>query len=434
MIMMRSTGTTRMGKPPPPVPPRPSKSVVAEALAKTRKPQIDGNNKLVTRTAPQPPLPLSPPSTVVNSSAISNGTINEIIKSKSSINVNGKLKKPVVYERSISDDIKCNNNTRPIVYQSANLKRKDSDNRKIMEVKQNENNIKDEENQQHVDEITVEDDLIEKNNKNLNITSNGKENCCNNKNGKNWDNMLNDRNHVNTLIDEMFASVLNVPGIVEDAEKDQQVIDTIKQQQDNVASSVAVAEKIVNTNAEITSSIDKTKITINNNAVMESNKQITTNDNKSHNNLSDEKLATVIIIKDGGCEPSSTTLQANSTNIIDSNNTTTVNNIETTNKSNSSTVERKKVKFDDQMNHELLIAELQSMKKDQEKILKRQRKPSMNIYDNSDNNSDVSNIQCSDWVEINGDKEINLSTCHITIEGLGNKNNNTTINAIDCKR
>lgn len=37
-----------------------------------------------------------------------------------------------------------------------------------------------------------------------------KNGSCNSLDKKNWDQMLNDRNHVNTLIDEMFASVLEV--------------------------------------------------------------------------------------------------------------------------------------------------------------------------------------------------------------------------------
>lgn len=44
-----SSGQRIGGKPPPPVPPRPSKSIVAEALAKSRQ------FKSPTRQAPQPP-------------------------------------------------------------------------------------------------------------------------------------------------------------------------------------------------------------------------------------------------------------------------------------------------------------------------------------------------------------------------------------------
>ncbi|VEN48677.1 unnamed protein product, partial [Callosobruchus maculatus] len=52
------------------------------------------------------------------------------------------------------------------------------------------------------------------------------------------------------------------------------------------------------------------------------------------------------------------------------------------------------VKFKDQLNHELLINELQCMKKDQEKILKRQRYPSVDIYEQCcvvHNNDSVTN-------------------------------------------
>lgn len=49
-MMIRPNNGQRMGgKPPPPVPPRPSKSIVAKALAKSRQ------FKSPTRQAPPPP-------------------------------------------------------------------------------------------------------------------------------------------------------------------------------------------------------------------------------------------------------------------------------------------------------------------------------------------------------------------------------------------
>lgn len=121
MIMINSNSAQKVGKPPPPVPPRPSKSVVAEALAKSRH-----HNKVIsikeaektkspTRQAPPPPTPRS-----------------EIAKSKSTYSVNVTLKKPVVYERSISEDVK--NTSRPVIYQSSNVKCNNNNNNNGVQV------------------------------------------------------------------------------------------------------------------------------------------------------------------------------------------------------------------------------------------------------------------------------------------------------------
>lgn len=109
MIMINSSSAQKVGKPPPPVPPRPSKSVVAEALAKSRH-----HNKVISikeaektkspsRQAPPPPA-----------------ARNELAKSKSTYSINIPLKKPLVYERSISEEVK--NTSRPVIYQSSNVK------------------------------------------------------------------------------------------------------------------------------------------------------------------------------------------------------------------------------------------------------------------------------------------------------------------------
>ncbi|KAF7272251.1 hypothetical protein GWI33_014939 [Rhynchophorus ferrugineus] len=122
---MRSNGTAqgRAFKPPPPVPPRPSKTLVQEALAKTRNGNetapsdpIMGQNKTKSpmRQAPPPPA--------------GRGHLAEISKSFSSGQVNVALKKqapqptpPVhYYERSISVD---KVSSRPVVYQSDNAKK-----------------------------------------------------------------------------------------------------------------------------------------------------------------------------------------------------------------------------------------------------------------------------------------------------------------------
>ncbi|GJQ82882.1 hypothetical protein Trydic_g2620 [Trypoxylus dichotomus] len=100
-------------------------------------------------------------------------------------------------------------------------------------------------------------------------------------------------------------------------------------------------------------------------------------------------------------------------------------------RSNSSTVERKKqVKFDDKMNHELLIDELQSMQLEQERILKRQRKPSKDIYENDIAINPLSKEQPkilhSDWIEVNDGEEVRLSSCQITIDERGEAKDQTS--------
>lgn len=292
MIMMRSTPATKMGKPPPPVPPRPSKTLVAEALAKTRK---DLQKATPIRTAPSPPS-------------------NEINRSKSTVSVNVNLQKPIQYERSISDEIKCSSRT--VIFQSPKI---ESENKKRVETKKTDSfRLVKEKKAESVDDLPVNKD---------------KENSQQEEkdDSKQWDQILNDRNHVNTLIDEMFASVLEVS----------------------------------------TSDEDINKITVTN---IESNSP------------------TVVVIDDK-------------------------------NESNSmSPTDKKKVQFDDRMNHELLISELESMRIEDEKISKRQRLPSKEIFENSD--SDVSNkIQHSDWVEVSEGQEVRLTSCQITIEDLKNEDN-----------
>lgn len=239
-------------KPPPPVPPRPSKTVIAEALAKTKKIAAES---APLRVAPPPPPPVAVQRTN------SHTAVNVVVQHKPQL------------ERSISEEVKTS--TRTVVFQSSDMKcsskvhvKNEDDNKKISE------------------------------------------------------DVLNDKNHVNTLIDEMFASVLEIP--------DEPITETVN--------------------------------------------------------------STVLVV-----QPS-----------------------EDGNKSNSSTEERKRVKFDDKKNHELLISELESMKKEQQRIMKRQRKPSQEIYEESPE------IQHSDWVEVNDGEEVRLSSCQITIDTSKKKNTDAT--------
>lgn len=242
-------------KPPPPVPPRPSKTVIAEALAKTKKIAADS---IPLRTAPPPP----PPPVVVQKTN-SHSAVNVVVQQKPQL------------DRSISEEVKTS--TRTVVFQSSDMKCSS----KVHVRNDNEDTKK----------VNSED-------------------------------VLNDRNHVNTLIDEMFASVLEIP--------DEPITETVN--------------------------------------------------------------STVLVV-----EPP-----------------------EDSSKSNSSTEERKRVKFDDKKNHELLISELESMKKEQQRILKRQRKPSQEIYEESPE------IQHSDWVEVNDGEEVRLSSCQITIDTSKKKTTDAT--------
>lgn len=265
--MMRSTPNTKMAKPPPPVPPRPSKTIIAEALAKTKKSPPES---APVRVAPPPPV------------------AGNVTKSSSSADIAVKRQS---YERSVSEEVKTSSRT--IVFQSSNLK--------SSKIHVNLSNEKGEKNDSTPSpEGTMNDSgTID----------------------RNWNEVLNDRNHVNTLIDEMFASVLEIPD-------EQPSVEAINKRDSTIL--------LVNHDDESKS-------------VSES--------------------------------------------------------------SQSSTSERKKVvKFDDKKNHELLISELQDMKKEQERILKRQRKPSQEIYEESPG------IHHSDWVEVNDGEEIRLSSCQITIE------------------
>lgn len=121
-------------KPPPPVPPRPSKTVIAEALAKTKK--------IVSENAPLRVAPPPPP----------------VQRTSSSVNV--VLQQKPQLDRSISEEVKPS--TRTVVFQSSDMKCSSK-----VHVKNEDDNKK--------------------------------------------TNSEDDRNHVNTLIDEMFASVLEIP-------------------------------------------------------------------------------------------------------------------------------------------------------------------------------------------------------------------------------
>ncbi|KAL3266108.1 hypothetical protein HHI36_010294 [Cryptolaemus montrouzieri] len=397
MLTMRSSTVTKMAKPPPPVPPRPSKTIVAEALAKRRRNQEDANI-IPVRTAPPPPP--------------------DLFKSQYNGCENFTLKKSAAYERSISEEIKSN--TRTIIFQSSNMKsvntnalvrkeslnkrvtvnnlnanQSDSPNNKVMSVLESKKsdvvvttknilnsrdvNLKTTDNCIKItqketndtlerthssDEVTINSqsilmcaskDLEEE--KGSPMSTMGKTTCDEDtkKFDEKWEEMLKDKNHVNMLIDEMFASVLEV----------------------------SKNEEMNATKMSTTISTDNATITINSCDNIRESSSVETNG------------STVLIIEtaDKSENYSSNSLKKGEDsykNLSD--------------KSNSSTMEKKGVQFDDKKNAEFLIQELESMRMEQERILKRQRKPSQEIYD-------FVNLQ-----ECNNDEE--MKNCHINIVNL----------------
>lgn len=317
---MRSTPATKMAKPPPPVPPRPSKTIIAEALAKTKKVAEAGP----LRVAPSPPVAAKPTDA------------ESVSRSNSSVNV--LLKKPVL-DRSISEEIKTT--TRTIVFQSSSMNKSSSK----IQVSQNCQIVNDSASNESANNAHSEmQNAASDNNSVVNPVSESSQN----KLDKNWNEILNDRNHVNTLIDEMFASVLEIP--------------------------------------------DDTPVETTNNFIVH-------NENKKEREggSDQKKQPTVLVINQNVDDDCSSKTSGDDC------------------KSNSSTSERKHVKFDDKQNHELLISELESMKQEQQRILKRQRKPSQEIYDENAL-PESPKIQHSDWVEVNNGEEVRLSSCQITIE------------------
>lgn len=309
-----------MAKPPPPVPPRPSKTIIAEALAKTKK--VAEASPL--RIAPSPPVVAKPTET------------EGVARSNSSVNV--LLKKPGL-DRSISEEIKTT--TRTIVFQSSSMNK--SSKVQVNQAGDSQMVVNDSASNESANNAHSETQNCTSDNNSVKAVSES----AANKLDKNWNEILNDRNHVNTLIDEMFASVLEIP--------------------------------------------DDTPVETTNNYIVHH-----ANKNEKGDGPDQKKQPTVLVINqnvDDDC--------SSKTSGEDS-------------KSNSSTSERKHVKFDDKQNHELLISELESMKKEQQRILKRQRKPSQEIYD--ENAAESPKIQHSDWVEVNNGEEVRLSSCQITIE------------------
>ena len=325
MISVKSA-SDKASKPPPPVPPRPGKqhTFQSDTQLKLKRigPEVPHKPSVPMRTAPLPPVTTR---NTQDEQLYQNHKFAPISKSQSH-SVVGLSRKVPEFARSTSQDDK--RRTRTVIYESSNMRAPKS-------------------------EPPVESDTAA-------------EKLDDNRN----DLVSNDRNHVNTLIDEMFASVLGTRG-----------------------------DRSAEGDDDIDVSPDKTKITIHATAAAED----------ARAELEPEPKATVLIIDHKVVAGGETAAETSAT--TSSGDTST-----------SSTSERKekRVKFDDKMNHELLISELQSMKREQERIMKRQRKPSRDAFcaqRDRDRDRDRSpKIQHSDWIEVSDGQEVRLTSCQITID------------------
>ncbi|KAI4463597.1 hypothetical protein MML48_4g00014409 [Holotrichia oblita] len=338
MIMMRPTSAPKTGKPPPPVPPRPSKiNSSSDSLGRTKRfaPDVPHKPTVPFRSAPPPPssrvYQLREAFTTITTATENgdNNKVNPIVKSQSYSAVNFSNKPSL--ERSISQD--GNKKSRTVIFESSNLKN-------TIEIKRQDSDRRIEKVQVNGTEEPLKENKLDGNKNEI---------------------IKNECGYTMDIMHEMLA-------------------DAIKKDMDEE---------------------NKTKITV--------------HSDDDSNIKDDAPKATVLIIED----------KQNNINEEESKkDDVPMKESDDDSKSNASTGERKKdrhVKFDDKMNHEHLIDELQNMKLEQERILKRQRKPSKDIYENEAANNtpinkDKPKILHSDWIEVNDGEEVRLSSCQITID------------------
>ncbi|XP_065158784.1 LOW QUALITY PROTEIN: uncharacterized protein [Atheta coriaria] len=380
---MRANGT-KVNKPPPPVPPRPSKNVVAEALAKSRKSDNGlANNNITNGTPP-----------VVKSQSYS-----AIYK----FNNAPKIDRGVVTEEPPKPA------TRTLIYQSANINRCRSHRCSRCETeclpwKRLESIRKRAASKRSRPKSSCyrlsalswkigtpvwsrfrDSEPISRSNSFKTDANNSSDSVISEDEG-NWNNDTTDRNHVNTLIDEMFASVLDLPDKPEPvatAVDDCSVgLESPKPPCDVVTIRTAVCKDESN----------------------DANDSPTPHHQTNQSNHDSKKT---IVVLEPRCE-----LPHQNVPITPTANVNTPANANDVNANNILPKSYKtQRKIDDKFNHELLISELSSMKRDRQ-LFKRQRNPSEN---SSSSPSSECKIQHSDWVEVNDAKEIRLSSCQITI-------------------
>ncbi|XP_066140863.1 uncharacterized protein [Euwallacea fornicatus] len=370
-------------KPPPPVPPRPSKTLVKEALAKTRglhnsSPTGSMNNDDKVKTSK--PLP------------------QRRLNQNSNVTLSHCQSLPLCLR---SDKVE-NHSTRPVIYQSDNCKtrshnissqdvrkngRKSADNlgKSMQVISVSKPKFKDDLSVKTVEDpswrrtaLRSRDDgerrQLSQRELYTDSTDNHDEavsssplsqsptNTISSKSDlsdKNWEEILNDKNHVNTLIDEMFASVLEV----------------------NLAPPVS-----------LTSSLESIKE--DDDHVVKIANHFDSDYNGTSKPSEDENL-TVIVVN----EPATKKQSLERDEI-------------------KKAAGDRKVKFNDRENHEFLIEELQNMKNCHDDDLKRQC-----VLPLDSNDMQVGdNIQINDWYGVNDGKKVKLSSCYIKVENTDSEN------------
>ncbi|KAF5292504.1 hypothetical protein FQR65_LT01649 [Abscondita terminalis] len=358
--MRSNTSGNKTAKPPPPIPPRPNRILVAESLAKLKKSPIKNHDDHDRTLSPTRIAPLPPQLNFIHE------TKNSILKSQShsivnSINENILIRNIQRSTSHLEEDSK--NNSRTVIFQSANLKtstlelklkRSESD-RQWAENKNNKNST----GSRH--KTNSEPVVCGK------LTDPNTVNCEDNRTDD-WNKLLNGKNHVNTLIDEMFASILDAPD------------DKINFETD------ANMTKVNNLY------IDSTNIVLNTECDVDTHQMTLPNITSSTRTGEAQEHQSTLVVPDNTFKESAHL--------------------------NNQNVKNTRVKFDDKENHELLITELQSMRKRQE----RQRNSSGEY-----SGDEIPKIHRSDWVEINDGQEIRLSSCQIIIEDDVNSSTSNTV-------
>lgn len=397
---MRANGT-KVNKPPPPVPPRPSKNVVAEALAKSRKSDNGLANNNITNGAP--PVVKSQSYSAIykfnNAPKIDRGVVTEeppkpatrtLIYQSSNISKHQSLPvsqvQPLRNRVSSVEEIRVNVNRKESIKRECRTVTKTSSFKtkppEVILLPVERTKLEDRDSSL---ESLGDSEPISRSNSFKTDANNSSDSVISEDEG-NWNNDTTDRNHVNTLIDEMFASVLDLPDKPEPvatAVDDCSVgLESPKPPCDVVTIRTAVCKDESN----------------------DANDSPTPHHQTNQSNHDSKKT---IVVIEPRCE-----LPHQNVPITPTANVNTPANANDVNANNILPKSYKtQRKIDDKFNHELLISELSSMKRDRQ-IFKRQRNPSEN---SSSSPSSECKIQHSDWVEVNDGKEIRLSSCQITI-------------------
>jgi len=225
--MMRSNPPMKAAKPPPPVPPRPSKSVVAEALAKSRINKNAGvpivksqsysavnnyNNVVVPKIerseSVEDPTPKPATRTLVYQSKQEVRVVNET-KKKQVDRVESFSDKNNVYKIKLNDNDDFNANNEKFINCSRDSQDSSLESLGESEQLSRSSSFKTNDVVSSIDSVISDD---------------------------NWAD-INDRNHVNTLIDEMFASVLDtdekpsndMPDLIPSSGTTEPIVETINE-------------------------------------------------------------------------------------------------------------------------------------------------------------------------------------------------------------